>query len=393
MKVNCEYSVARCGHRSTIARKAASGGVVAMLLFFTGSGWCAAEGVTARRGEAASFSVTEEVQLEGGAIVAPADNSVGQALIRDDVSPELQAITRDAIAGRADAEHLLGTFFALGREVPQNYESAAYWYRRAADRGFIIASYDLGVLLELGLGVPRDPARAAAHFREAADAGHAEAQNALGLAYSRGSGVVRDPREALNWFRRANASGNPRGAYNIGRLYEDGDLGALDRRAAADWYRVAADAGYAEAKAALERLQVTAHARPPGTPFAGFIILSPDTAVVVPTQSTASATRPEPLLDSPETRIATPETGVPVVAPQPPAATAEPTTTAAQIKEIQQLLGQLNFDVGRANGWMRRKTSTAIAAFQESRGLPVTGRPSAELLEALRTAVQSTLWN
>ncbi len=114
--------------------------------------------MAARRGEAASLPVTEEVQLEGGAIVAPADNSMGQALIRDDVSPELQAITLDAIAGRADAEHLLGTFFALGREVPQNFESAAYWYRRAAARGFIIASYDLGVLLELGLGVPRDPA-------------------------------------------------------------------------------------------------------------------------------------------------------------------------------------------------------------------------------------------
>ncbi len=52
MKVNCGYSVAQCGHRWTTARKAASGGVVAMLLFFTGIGWCAAEGGgrEARRG-------------------------------------------------------------------------------------------------------------------------------------------------------------------------------------------------------------------------------------------------------------------------------------------------------------------------------------------------------
>ncbi|MGF6232024.1 TPR repeat protein [Inquilinus ginsengisoli] len=82
-------------------------------------------------------------------------------------------------------------FFALGIEVSQNFERAAYWYRRAADQGVASAAYNLGVLFERGLGVPRDPEAAVARFRQAAEAGHAGALNALGIAFLSGSGVAR----------------------------------------------------------------------------------------------------------------------------------------------------------------------------------------------------------
>lgn len=393
MKADCGYKFARRDHKRSSARSAASMREGALLLILTVIGWLAVDVPGTRRGEAASLSGTEEAQLEGGIIVAPTDSPTAQVPMPDNAPTELQAIARDAIAGQPDAEHDLGTIFALGIEVPQNLESAAYWYRRAADQGVINANYDLGMLLELGLGVPRDPAAAVARFRKAADAGHADAQNALGLASLGGSGVARDPEEALNWFRRAGAGGNPRGAYNAGRLYENGDLGVPDRRAATDWYRIAADAGDAKAKAALERLQAAAHPSTPVPLGAGFVILAPDTSFFVATQTTEAAARPEPILDNQAAQMATREPDVSVEAPVIPAVTAEPRVTTGQIKEIQQLLGQLNFDAGRADGRMRRKTGAAIADFQESRELPVTGRPSVALLEALRTAAQSTVWN
>ncbi|MGK9171351.1 sel1 repeat family protein [Inquilinus limosus] len=230
-------------HTWIIARSVASGRNFAVLLILAGIGWFAAEGLGARQGEAAPLLVTEEAQLEGGIIVAPTDNPTTQVPMPDSASAGSQAIGRDAIAAQADAEHDLGPIWALGREVPQNFESAAYWYRRAPDQGGINANYDLGVLLELGLGVPRDRAAAVARFRKAADAGQADAQNVFGLAYLRGSGVERDPEEALNWFRRASVGGNSSNAYNAGGLNEDRELGASDWRAATDWYRIAADAG------------------------------------------------------------------------------------------------------------------------------------------------------
>jgi peptidoglycan hydrolase-like protein with peptidoglycan-binding domain len=72
-------------------------------------------------------------------------------------------------------------------------------------------------------------------------------------------------------------------------------------------------------------------------------------------------------------------------APSVPAAASEP-PGAAQLKEIQQLLTMMNYDAGPADGELGGKTRNAIGAFQRKQKLPVTGRPSAELLQALRQA-------
>ncbi|MGO4726232.1 peptidoglycan-binding domain-containing protein [Inquilinus sp. 2KB_23] len=72
-------------------------------------------------------------------------------------------------------------------------------------------------------------------------------------------------------------------------------------------------------------------------------------------------------------------------APAAPAAPDQPATDS-QLKEIQQLLGMMNYDPGAADGRMGRKTGDAIGGFQRSQKLPVTRRPSAALLEALRKA-------
>lgn len=52
--------------------------------------------------------------------------------------------------------------------------------------------------------------------------------------------------------------------------------------------------------------------------------------------------------------------------------------------EMQRLLTQRGFDAGKADGVIGAKTTTAIADFQSSLGLTVTGQPSLDLLERLR---------
>lgn len=265
---------------------------------------------------------------ETGTAPLPADNPAAELPLPDSASAELRDLARKAIAGDANAEYEIGTLFARGAEVPQSHERATYWWRRAADQG------------------------------------SADARYALGLAYLNGSGVPRDAREAMNWFRRASVSGNPRGAYEIGRLYEAGELGPSNPRIAAGWYRIAAEAGDAQGKEALARLQAssgTGASAMPGTATARTVPRPPsptETAVVSP--SAVPATQP-------------------TVAPERPA-------TGAEIREIQQLLTRLDLDAGQANGRLGSRTRAAIATFQQSQGMPVTGQPSAALLEALRTA-------
>ncbi|MGL4963250.1 MAG: peptidoglycan-binding protein [Inquilinus sp.] len=403
------------------ARDTASWHTVAALLILTGGGNFIVEGLGARRAEATPLTaVVDVLQVSASAThpaaasprttpavsaphataaaasppdaraaVASAGDRTAQLPLPNNASDELRSLARGAVAGQANAEHDLGTFFALGIEVPQNLERAAYWYRRAADQGVASAAYNLGVLLERGLGVPRDPEAAVARFRQAAEAGHAGALNALGIAYLSGSGVTRDPMEALIWFRRASIGGNPRGAYNVAKLYEDGELGAPDPQTAASWYRVAADAGSEPARAALARLQALASGD--GVPRIGFVSLAPEAGLLVLDQISMPAAAPDPILDSLAAQMADSPPLGPAKVAMAPASAAPPAAgpvrvTVAQIREIQQLLTRVNLDVGPIDGVVGRRTRAAIARFQQSQDLPVTRRPSVELLSRLRAA-------
>ena len=57
---------------------------------------------------------------------------------------------------------------ATGRGVPQDYEAAAAWYRKAADQAFADAQFNLGVLYYNGQGVRQDFVSAHLWFQLAA---------------------------------------------------------------------------------------------------------------------------------------------------------------------------------------------------------------------------------
>src|SRR5689334_15854794 len=58
--------------------------------------------------------------------------------------------------GDARAQARLGFMYATGRDVPQNYTLAAYWYRRGAEQGNATAQHLLGLAYDKGFGVPID---------------------------------------------------------------------------------------------------------------------------------------------------------------------------------------------------------------------------------------------
>jgi lytic murein transglycosylase len=58
--------------------------------------------------------------------------------------------------------------------------------------------------------------------------------------------------------------------------------------------------------------------------------------------------------------------------------------TIADRQEMQRRLTAAGFDTGGADGVIGKKTEAAIAAFQASRGIAVTGQPSMDLLLSLR---------
>ena len=70
-----------------------------------------------------------------------------------------------------------------------------------------------------------------------------------------------------------------------------------------------------------------------------------------------------------------------IVTPWP---TDDPGLSRAGRRELQTLLAKRGYDVGEPDGAIGTKTKQAIADFEQKQGMPVNGRASAKVLEALR---------
>jgi TPR repeat protein len=95
----------------------------------------------------------------------------------------LREVTPLAEAGNADAQHLLGLMYYMGRGVQRDYRQAFSWHYKAALQGKADAQYVIGAMYYTGNAVPQDHKLAVEWFRKAAEQGHPDAQHALGLMY------------------------------------------------------------------------------------------------------------------------------------------------------------------------------------------------------------------
>ncbi|GGY78504.1 tetratricopeptide repeat protein [Pseudoduganella plicata] len=118
-----------------------------------------------------------------------------------------------ARAGSADAQHLLGLMYYMGRGVQQDYKQALAWHRKAAVQGKADAQYVVGAMYYTGNAVIQDHQQAVSWFRKAAEQGHAQAQQVLGLMYRYHiGGVPQDNVLAYMLWNLAAASGNANAA-------------------------------------------------------------------------------------------------------------------------------------------------------------------------------------
>lgn len=124
-------------------------------------------------------------------------------------SRALKEITPLAKSGHADAQHLLGLMYYMGRGVARDYKTALVWHRKAAEQGKADAQYVVGAMYYTGNAVASDHKQAVYWFRRAAEKGHAEAQHALGLMYRfHAAGLPQDKVLAYMLWNLAAASGN-----------------------------------------------------------------------------------------------------------------------------------------------------------------------------------------
>ncbi len=117
-----------------------------------------------------------------------------------------------------------------------NYKGAAKMFRKAANQNNVEGQYWLGRMYKEGLGVPQYYEQAIWWLRKAhQEEGYPPAQNSLGVAYAAGNGVDQDYEEAVKWFRFAASQGHKSAMKNLGIAYHRGQGVARNSTIAAEW--------------------------------------------------------------------------------------------------------------------------------------------------------------
>ena len=125
-----------------------------------------------------------------------------------DEDNDFDIILKAAQQGNFPAQAKLGTMYATGQGVAQDYTEAVKWFRKAAEQGESISQNNLGAMYATGQGVPQNHEEAVNWFRKAADQGQAEGQLFLGWMYCNGQGVLQDYVQAHMWFNLAASQGS-----------------------------------------------------------------------------------------------------------------------------------------------------------------------------------------
>jgi TPR repeat protein len=170
-------------------------------------------------------------------------------------SRAFELFQKAAAAGHVRAQLNLGILYFRGQGVPADLIQARAWLEKAAASGDPQALYALGRTMSETMGqATADPVRAADLYRRAAEKGHVLAALRYGLALSEGTGIKRDPVAAQRWLIQAQESGMPEAALAMGdmaaRTPASRDKAANEKvvQSALSWYQVAANGGVPSAQ-------------------------------------------------------------------------------------------------------------------------------------------------
>ncbi|NJM35589.1 MAG: SEL1-like repeat protein, partial [Rhodomicrobium sp.] len=300
------------------------------------------------------------------------------------------SLSKAAVDGDTNAQFSIGQTYLEGSDLehpipPQERLSkAARWFRRAAENGHAPSQYRLATLYELGQGAPKDQAEAMKWYEHAAEKGHVKAMHNLAVLSVTGTGRSVNYLTAARWFSKAAEHGLQDSQYNLGILYERGLGVQKDPAAAYHWFSLAAQDG--DTKAAQKRGQIALLLSESERNSAEVELAAWKPAAA---DELVNGNAPEP--PAKEERRAEP-----AIKPKTPVAdaqlmkanwTTEVSPLNAIVAEAQRLLAKLGYKPGPVDGIAGPKTLTAIRAFEQRLGLPVTGRITEALIAKMAFAL------
>jgi uncharacterized protein len=157
------------------------------------------------------------------------------------------------VIGFVDACVAIGQMFEKGQDLPKNIQSAAAWYRKAADQGSGDAQLDLAALYINASDYNQARPWCEAAVKQRLSGGY----YCLGYLYQHGSGVDPNPKQAFGFYEQGARGGNAPSMWALARMYENGEGTKPDRVQAFTWFLFAAERGNKNAIADIKRIHST----------------------------------------------------------------------------------------------------------------------------------------
>jgi localization factor PodJL len=284
-----------------------------------------------------------------------------------------ESLRKAAAAGDAKAQFIVASRYLDGKQTAQNFVESARWYQKSAAQGLAPAQYRLATLFERGRGVTQDATMARVWYERSAAQGNVKAMHNTAVIYSGAQGGTPDYDKAVQWFAAAAKHGLKDSQYNLAVLYERGLGITADPGEAAFWYSLAGQQNDKDAMAKAGKILPT---------------LPAETAKAIKARLAAWKAAPS-VEEANVVAISDPSW-------QPGAGkmglaegfSLEGAALGSKdlVSEVQSLLGDLGYSVGKPDGKMGSRTANAIRLFQMKAGLKVTGQITPELAAKLREA-------
>ena len=120
-----------------------------------------------------------------------------------------------------------------------DFDSAAPWYRKAAERNHPEAQLKMSFFYLNGITVERSDSQAVYWVRQAADQGSPAGKYILATMYLDGRGTAKDYSKAIKLFHEAAEKFQVDAMLSLGELYENGRGVTQNNIAALMWYSIA----------------------------------------------------------------------------------------------------------------------------------------------------------
>ena len=120
-----------------------------------------------------------------------------------DKNNKVENLIRKAKSGDKYSQNKLGNYYFSGKKVRKDITKAKYWFKKAAENGFVTSQENLGAVYFK----EKKFANALIWYTKAAQSNHSRAQFMLGYMYRKGVGVKKSRRKAKKWWKKSCSLG------------------------------------------------------------------------------------------------------------------------------------------------------------------------------------------